>query len=46
MSNVDVPVRNEAAVKFWRGAGYRDYVLTLEIMPTGLSFTGRFVRRV
>ncbi len=30
---VDVLVRNTAAVAFWRAVGYRDYALTLEIMP-------------
>jgi GNAT superfamily N-acetyltransferase len=30
---VDVLVRNEAAVAFWRAVGYRDYALTLEILP-------------
>lgn len=30
---VDVLCRNEAAVSFWRAVGYRDYVLTLAIMP-------------
>ncbi len=30
---VDVLVKNEAAVKFWRAVGYRDYALTLEMMP-------------
>ncbi|MBI5687876.1 MAG: GNAT family N-acetyltransferase [Verrucomicrobia bacterium] len=30
---VEVLVRNEAAVAFWRAMGYRDYALTLEIMP-------------
>lgn len=31
---VDVLVKNEAAVAFWRAMGYRDYALTLEIMPS------------
>ena len=30
---VEVLVQNEAAVAFWRAMGYRDYALTLEIMP-------------
>ena len=30
---VDVLCRNEAAIAFWRSLGYRDYCLTLEIMP-------------
>jgi GNAT superfamily N-acetyltransferase len=30
---VDVLVHNETAVKFWRAVGYKDYCLTLEIMP-------------
>jgi GNAT superfamily N-acetyltransferase len=30
---VDVLVRNEPALAFWRAVGYRDYSLTLEIMP-------------
>jgi GNAT superfamily N-acetyltransferase len=30
---VDVLCRNEAAIAFWRAVGYRDYCLTLEIMP-------------
>ena len=30
---VDVLCHNTAAVAFWRSAGYRDYSLTLEIMP-------------
>jgi ribosomal protein S18 acetylase RimI-like enzyme len=30
---VEVLVQNEAAVAFWRALGYRDYALTLEIMP-------------
>jgi predicted acetyltransferase len=32
---VDVLVQNESAVTFWRTCGYRDYVLTLEIVPAG-----------
>ena len=34
---VDVLVRNNAAVEFWRSVGYRDYCLTLEIVPHTLS---------
>ena len=30
---VDVLCANKAAVAFWRSMGYRDHVLTLEIMP-------------
>lgn len=30
---VEVLVRNSAAITFWRAAGYKDYCLTLEIMP-------------
>jgi predicted acetyltransferase len=30
---VDVLVRNNAALAFWRSVGYQDYCLTLEIMP-------------
>jgi predicted acetyltransferase len=30
---VEVLVKNEAAVSFWRAMGYRDYSLTLEISP-------------
>lgn len=30
---VEVLVANERAVAFWRAAGYRDYSLTLEILP-------------
>ncbi len=30
---VDVLCQNEAGVAFWRSLGYRDYSLTLEIMP-------------
>jgi predicted acetyltransferase len=33
--SVDVLVQNTAAVAFWRAAGYKDYSLTLEIMPKG-----------
>jgi len=31
---VEVLVVNESAVAFWRVLGYRDYSLTLEIMPS------------
>jgi len=30
---VDVLVRNEAALAFWRAVGYKDYCLTLEVLP-------------
>jgi predicted acetyltransferase len=30
---VDVLVANTSGVAFWRAVGYRDYALTLEIMP-------------
>ena len=30
---VEVLVQNEAAVAFWRAAGYKNYSLTLEISP-------------
>ena len=30
---VDVLVHNTAAISFWRAVGYKDYCLTLEIMP-------------
>ena len=30
---VEVLVANERAVKFWRSVGYRDYALSLEILP-------------
>jgi predicted acetyltransferase len=30
---VDVLVKNTAAVAFWRATGYKDYSLTLEILP-------------
>ncbi len=30
---VGVLVRNTAAIAFWRAVGYRDYSLTLEILP-------------
>ena len=32
---VDVLVQNAGGVAFWRAVGYRDYCLTLEIMPKG-----------
>jgi predicted acetyltransferase len=32
---VDVLVTNSSALQFWRAAGYRDYCLTLEILPAG-----------
>ena len=32
---VEVLVGNESAVAFWRAVGYRDYALTLEVMPPG-----------
>lgn len=31
---VDVLCRNAGGVAFWRSAGYQDYCLTLEIMPS------------
>jgi predicted acetyltransferase len=31
-----VLVNNTAAVAFWRAVGYRDYSLTLEILPTSI----------
>jgi ribosomal protein S18 acetylase RimI-like enzyme len=31
---VDVMTNNIAALDFWRSIGYRDYCLTLEIMPS------------
>ena len=34
---VGVLVQNTAAVAFWRAAGYRDYSLTLEILPENSS---------
>src|SRR4051812_41843005 len=34
---VDVLVTNKNAVAFWRAVGYRDYGLTLEILPPGKS---------
>ncbi|HWN95423.1 MAG TPA: GNAT family N-acetyltransferase [Methylomirabilota bacterium] len=30
---VDVLVQNKAGVAFWRAVGYKDYCLTLEILP-------------
>lgn len=30
---VDVLVHNTGAIAFWRAVGYKDYCLTLEIMP-------------
>jgi GNAT superfamily N-acetyltransferase len=32
---VDVLCQNQAGIAFWRSVGYRDYCLTLEIMPSG-----------
>jgi predicted acetyltransferase len=32
---VSVLTHNEAGLKFWRAMGYRDYCLTMEIMPFG-----------
>ncbi|HUA37223.1 MAG TPA: GNAT family N-acetyltransferase [Candidatus Sulfopaludibacter sp.] len=37
---VEVLVQNTAAVAFWRAAGYRDYALTLEILPEAASQVG------
>jgi GNAT superfamily N-acetyltransferase len=34
---VDVLVQNAAAVAFWRAVGCKDYCLTLEILPGGVS---------
>ena len=31
---VEVLVSNQDAVRFWRAVGYKDYALTLEIMPS------------
>jgi predicted acetyltransferase len=31
---VEVLVHNAAAIAFWRAVGYKDYCLTLEILPT------------
>jgi predicted acetyltransferase len=33
---VEVLVKNQAAVAFWRKVGYKDYCLALEIMPEKL----------
>lgn len=30
---VEVLVKNEATIAFWRAVGYKDYCLTLEILP-------------
>jgi hypothetical protein len=30
---VDVLCANQSGIAFWRSVGYRDYCLTLEIMP-------------
>jgi predicted acetyltransferase len=32
---VEVLVQNKSATAFWRAMGYKDYCLTLEIMPNG-----------
>jgi predicted acetyltransferase len=32
---VEVLCHNQAGVAFWHSVGYRDYCLTLEIMPQG-----------
>lgn len=37
---VDVLVRNAAAIAFWHSVGYRDYCLTLEILPGSSSRVG------
>jgi predicted acetyltransferase len=34
---VDVLVQNAAAVSFWRAVGYKDYSVTLEILPEASS---------
>jgi ribosomal protein S18 acetylase RimI-like enzyme len=34
---VDVLVQNVAAVSFWRAVGYKDYSVTLEILPEASS---------
>jgi len=34
---VEVLVKNTTAVAFWRAMGYKDYSLTLEIIPEGSS---------
>ena len=31
---VDVLCQNQPAIRFWRSVGYKDYSLTLEILPT------------
>ena len=33
---VSVLVKNEGAVAFWRAVGYKDYSLTLEILPSSI----------
>ena len=35
---VEVLVANKRAVAFWRGVGYTDYCLSLEILPDNSSF--------
>ena len=42
---VEVLVTNQSAVAFWRAVGYRDYALTLEIMPRIPLRDGRRPRR-
>jgi predicted acetyltransferase len=37
---VDVLVHNEPALAFWRAVGYRDYSLTLEIVPGVVTPSG------
>lgn len=32
---VSVLVENQAAIRFWRAMGYKDYCLTMEILPCG-----------
>ena len=34
---VEVLVQNQAAIVFWRAIGYKDYCLTLEILPGAKS---------
>jgi len=34
---VDVLVQNTATIAFWRAVGYRDYCLTLEVLPKASS---------
>jgi predicted acetyltransferase len=34
---VEVLVQNQAAIAFWRAVGYKDYCLTLEILPGAKS---------